>query len=126
MSDKLYPLTDIMKFLRSQDTIEDAIENLNEENVAMACTYEDEKSDDDSYQDAWWNMDKYMNDEDGVSEEFDEILHGKEEPLGEDEKRMKIREFIELYCIDEDRMESYFPVSGSIDGFVDYLMRQTK
>lgn len=115
-----------MKYLRSQDTIEDAIENLNEENVAMACTYEDEKSDDDSYQEAWWNMDKYMNDEDGVSEEFDEILHGKEEPLSEDEKRMKIREFIELYCTDEERMESYFPEGGSVDRFVDYLLKESE
>ena len=126
MSDKLYPLTDIMKYLRSQDTIDDAIANLNEENVAMACTYEDEKSDDDSYQEAWWNMDKYMNDEDGVSEEFDDILYGNGRSLDEDEKRTKIREFIELYCTDEERMESYFPESGSVDGFVDYLLKESE
>jgi hypothetical protein len=92
----------------------------------MACTHEDEKSDDDSYQEAWWNMDKYMDDEDGASEEFDDILYGNGRFLDESEKRTKIREFIELHCNDEARMESYFPEDGSTDGFVDYLLKKSK
>ncbi len=65
------------------------------------------------YSEAQWKMDKFMSDNADL-EEYDEIIDsGEVEALAE---------FIEVNCVDEDRMHRYFPKGGTVQGFAEYII----
>ena len=65
------------------------------------------------YSEAQWKMDKFMSDNADL-EEYDEIIDS-----GEVEALV---EFIEVNCVDEDRMHRYFPKGGTVQGFAEYII----
>ncbi len=65
------------------------------------------------YSEAQWKMDKFMSDNADL-EEYDEIIDS-----GEVEALV---EFIEVKCVDEDRMYRYFPKGGTVQGFAEYII----
>jgi hypothetical protein len=65
------------------------------------------------YSEAQWKMDKFMSDNADL-EEYDEIIDS-----GEVEALV---EFIEVNCVDEDRMYSYFPKGGTVQGFAKHIL----
>ncbi len=65
------------------------------------------------YSEAQWKMDKFMSDNADL-EEYDEIIDsGEVEALSE---------FIEVNCVDEDRMHRYFPKGGTVQEFAKYII----
>jgi hypothetical protein len=66
-----------------------------------------------NYSEAQWKMDKFMSDDADMEEYYDILDSGDEESLVE---------FIEVNCVDEDRMHRYFPKGGTVQGFAKHLL----
>lgn len=74
---------------------------------------DDEIIDDADYSEAGFKMDKFMSEDPEDMKRFDEVLESKDID--------SVVAEIELICVDEDRMHSYFN-GGNIRGFAEYLI----
>ena len=74
------------------------------------------------YDEAEWQMDKFLPETQELQDEYYEILD--DEDMDDEEKIEVLADFIENNCEDEERMYSYFPENGSIYGLAAYIISQ--
>jgi len=72
------------------------------------------------YSQASYKMDKFLIDEQESQEEYWQILDAKDMSI--EQKIAEIEDYLEMNCVTEERMWSYFPPNGSLKEFATYLV----
>jgi hypothetical protein len=86
--------------------------------IVRESLYGGKSDESDDYAEAHWKMDKFMPDDEDSQNEYYEILD--DTTLLREEKIKKLISILE--CGDEEIMQHYFPIGGTIEGFAEYIV----